>query len=318
MTAPHFVLFVTIMIVWALNTVVTKAALGEIPPFTFSALRFGFLALILIPLVRLHVRQMGLVLGIGLTAGTFHFGFLFLGLSLSTASVTNIVLQMSIPLTTLLSILILKEEVGWRRWIAIFMSFVGVLILAFDPVVFGYVVGVLFVLIGALSYGLSSIILKQVQDIGVLQLQAWVAWVSFPSLLLASVLFEPGALAMSLDASVWAWVAVVFTALGASLFGHTGFYFMVRRYDLSLVYPLTLMAPVFGVLFSIWLLDEDLTVRILIGAVLIFFSVLIIVLRQGRAPASGAKAAAVDPVVPSPKAPGSGPEVPLPGRKGAA
>ena len=49
------------------------------------------------------------------------------------------------------------------------------------------------------------------------------------------------------------WGGVLYTAIGASLIGHAGMYYLLQRYDVSVTAPLTLMAPIFGIVFGVHL-----------------------------------------------------------------
>lgn len=287
MTRTHFLLLLGVCFVWGLNTVIVKAVLGDIPPLLFTALRFMVLCLVLVPFLKPQPGQMKTLIGIGLTAGCIHFALIFSGLAVANASVVNIVLQMSIPLMTLLSVLVLGERLGWRRWSAIGLAMLGVLVLSFDPSVFQAVLGVILILGAALSYAFASILMKRTPPIPIFQMQAWIAFVSMPPLVALTLVFEPGSFAALPEAPWTVFAAVLFTALGATLYGHAVFYYLIQRYDVGVLWPQTLMAPVIGVLLSVVFLGEALTWRIILGAVLIFTAVLIIARRQGARERAG-------------------------------
>jgi len=60
-------------------------------------------------------------------------------------------------------------------------------------------------------------------------------------------------------------------------------YFLIQRYEVSLVGPLTLLAPVLGIIFSVTLLGEGLTWRIVAGAVVTLAGVAVVAARQSSA-----------------------------------
>mgnify|MGYP003295686216 CR=1 FL=1 len=51
-------LLIGMNLIWGLNLIASKIGVEQIPPVFFTALRFGALALILIPFLRLHRGQM--------------------------------------------------------------------------------------------------------------------------------------------------------------------------------------------------------------------------------------------------------------------
>ena len=79
-----------------------------------------------------------------------------------------------------------------------------------------------------------------------------------------------------------AWAAIAYTALGGSLLAHTGFYYLVQRYPVTSVAPLTVLSPVFSVIFGVTLLDDALTPRIVVGGLVTLLGVVIINLRERR------------------------------------
>jgi O-acetylserine/cysteine efflux transporter len=102
-------------------------------------------------------------------------------------------------------------------------------------------------------------------------------------LLAASFLIDGDQTANLANVDLVGWGALAFTVFGSSLIGHTGYYFLLQRYEVSLISPLTLLAPILGVVFGIWLLGEPLTSRLVIGAVIAFAGVGVLAVR-GKQP----------------------------------
>jgi O-acetylserine/cysteine efflux transporter len=63
---------------------------------------------------------------------------------------------------------------------------------------------------------------------------------------------------------------------------HTGWYYLVSRYPVTSLSPLTLLSPLFGVVFGVTLLHDHLTVRMLIGGAITLVGVFIVLLREKR------------------------------------
>ena len=68
----------------------------------------------------------------------------------------------------------------------------------------------------------------------------------------------------------------------SSLVAHTGWYYLVGRYPVTSLSPITLLSPLFGIFFGVTLLDDQLTARMLIGGVVTLAGVLIVVAREKR------------------------------------
>ena len=78
------------------------------------------------------------------------------------------------------------------------------------------------------------------------------------------------------------WGALAFTTVMSSLVAHTGWYFLVSRYPVTSLSPLTLLSPLFGVFFGVTLLHDNLTARMLAGGAVTLVGVFIVLLREKR------------------------------------
>jgi len=115
-----------------------------------------------------------------------------------------------------------------------------------------------------------------------LELQAWFSLISAPLLLVLSSAFESGQREAVMNASWQGWAALAFTAFVASLVAHTGYYYLVQRYPVTSVSPLTVLSPVFGVYFAVTLLGDDLSHRMVLGAIMTLTGVFIVALRERK------------------------------------
>ena len=130
--------------------------------------------------------------------------------------------------------------------------------------------------------------MKRITDTGVYQMQAWIAMLSWPPLIAVSLIFEADHVAVLSQATWQGWGGVIYTALGASLVGHAGMYYLLQRYDVSITSPLTLMAPIFGIMFGVLIWNDQLGLRFWLGGGLTLMGVLIIGLRKREYAPAGA------------------------------
>ncbi len=282
MTAPHLGVLLGINLIFGFNLIASKYGMGQLPPLFFTALRFALVAAVLWPLLRLPRPQLGLILQVALAVGVLHFGLMYLGLALADdVSTVAIALQMVVPFTTLLSIVMLGERVGWRRTLGMALAFGGVMLIAFDPRVMGYLGALVLVLLGGLAMAFGTILMKRLSGVKPLELQAWIGVVGAPALLLVSLVVERGQLEAARSAAPLVWLAVAFSALGASVIAHGALYWLIQRYEVSLISPLMLLSTVFSVVFGVWLMGDVLTPAILLGGVATLAGVAVIAVRSG-------------------------------------
>ncbi len=280
MAPRHFLFMLLICIIWGYTFIAGKASVEELPPIFFTGLRYLLLAAALLPFLKIVHGHMGKIFLISLTMGSLHFALFYGGMALAeNVSSVAVVTQISVPFSTILSIIFLGEIIKWRRWTGIFMAFSGVVIISFDPAVVNERLGLLLVLLSAFIGAVGTIIMKRISHVGVFQMQSWIAMLSWPVLFLASALFENDQFTALREASAIAIGGIFYTALGASLIGHAGMYYLLQRYDVSITAPLTLMAPVFGIIFGVLYWGDELGLRFWIGGVCTLLGVLIIALR---------------------------------------
>ena len=129
---------------------------------------------------------------------------------------------------------------------------------------------------------LGLIFVKRLKDIRPLELQAWIAIVGGPMLMLFSVVLEGGQMESVRLATWQGWAALFFTTVMSSLIAHTAWYYLVGRYPVTSLSPITLLSPLFGVFFGVTLLNDQLTPRMLIGGAVTLVGVFIVVMREKR------------------------------------
>lgn len=280
MAFRHFIFLMMVNLVWGFGMVASKVGLGHFPPFFFTFLRGVIILAAIWPFLRFRRDKMRDIVIIGLCTSPLSFGFMYMGISLSTASVGAVVAQLGVPFVTILSVIFLKERVNWRRWGGIFLAFAGVMLITFDPAVFQYRLGILFMVGSLIAYAVSMIFQRRLKDVGVYELQAWIAVVTLPSTLLISLLFESNQWELLQTASLAEWGGCFYVAFGMTLVGHAGMYYLLQRYEVTQVAPITLFAPIASILFGVLLLGDVLTPMMIVGAIITLTGVLIISLRQ--------------------------------------
>lgn len=277
MRLRDFLLLMTVCLIWALNVIIGKIVLTRyaVPPFYYAGIRFMGVALILSPLLRpLPSKLMG-ILGVGVLVGAAHFGLLFLGLTAATPSSAAIVLQFGIPLTALLSVLFLGERISRQRAAGIAIAFAGVVTVIWNPAEMKASLGLLAVVGSTISIAVGSILLKRLDPIHPLRLQAWVAVASCGPLMLGSAMLEDGQLTGSL-AGGWVFIlATLFAIFIVTMVAHTLYFSLLQRYPASIIAPLTLAMPIITILLGTILTGDTLRQQTIIGSIVALCGVLL-------------------------------------------
>lgn len=276
-----FSLLFAVCFVWGLNIVVTRWAVFDmdVPPIFFAAIRFLGVALLLIPFLRPIPKDIKTLFLVSFFIGSGHFALLFVGLANAEASAASVVGQLGVPFSTLMSMAFLGETIGWRRGLGITLAFAGVLLIAVDPGSFTVSYGLLYIVAAAFIGSIGGILMKRMSPIPALQVQAWIGLFSFAPLFAVSFLLETGQIDNYVSGGWLVVAATLFAVIGVSIFGHGGFYYLIKKYDISLLSPLTLMTPIWGVVLSIIMLSEPITAQLVLGSVISLGGVFVIAVR---------------------------------------
>ncbi len=284
MSLRDFGLLTLVCLVWASNNIVSKYVVSHLglPPLFYAAVRFGIVAAATLPWLLPMPRPRWRLLVVASLMGGGNFALLFLGLKTSTPSATAVIGQIGVPITTLLSMLMLGEQIRWRRALGITLTFAGCLAVMYDPRGFALSPGLLYVVASAFAGALGAVMMKQIEGVKPLQFQAWVGFASFFPLAVLSAWLEPGQVQQALTAG-WPFVAaVLYSGLVVSVGAHTGYYFLIGRYEANLISPLTLMTPLATIALGVAIFHDPFGLRMAAGTLLALSGVLIIAVRRNH------------------------------------
>ena len=284
MSLRDFGLLVLICLAWAGSNIVSKLVVAHwgVPPLYYAAVRFALVAAITLPWLLPAPRPTWRMVLVGLLMGGGNFALLFMGLTTASPSAAAVVIQLGVPFTTVLSVLMLGERIRWRRGAGIALTLLGAVVVMWSPHGIELSAGLWLIVAAAFTGSLGAVMMKQIEGVKPLQFQAWVGFSSLWPLGLMSAVMEPGQVAAGLHAG-WPFVgAVVFSALVVSVLAHTAYYGLIQRYEANLIAPLTLMTPLFTIGLGVVVTHDHFDLRMGIGAALALLGVLIIALRRNQ------------------------------------
>lgn len=273
MRPAHCALGVLVAAVWGVNFVVIDVGLDHFPPLLFSALRFLVAALpavFFVPRPRVAAKW---ILAVGLLLGVAKFGLLFSGMHEGMpAGLSSLVLQVQAVFTALLAVVLLGERLGGVRLVGMAVALTGIAVAAVDENASGPLTAFALVIAAAAFWGLSNVATRKAAPPDALSWMVWLSLVPPLPLLALSLLFEgPHADLAALRSLDWSGVgAIAYVAWVSTVFGFGAWGFLLRHYDASVVAPLSLLVPVFGMTASAALLGESVSpLRGLAAALLI-------------------------------------------------
>jgi O-acetylserine/cysteine efflux transporter len=278
----HMLLILGIMLLWGINFAVAKIGLQQLPPIFLIASRFLLVAILLLPFAKRPHGQWGAIFAIAVVLGLLHFSFMFYGLKTVDAATAAIAIQLQVPFAALLAAVFFQDKLGWRRALGMFIAFLGVALIAGEPRLNGQYLALSLVITACFIWSIANVMIKRLEDIDGITLNAWIAVFATPMLFIASAVLEDGQYEAVRQANFWAYFAVVYQAVAVVVVGYGCWYWLMRRYQMNQIMSFTLLVPLFGVLSGVIFLGETLTVGLIAGGLMTIAGVGIIILRRPK------------------------------------
>ncbi|MCY4752868.1 EamA family transporter [Pelomonas aquatica] len=272
MPLRHFLLALAVVAIWGSNFVVIKYALHTLPPMTLAVLRFGFAlvpACLFLRRPRVDWRNLA---GYGVLIGVGQFGLLYLSMrSQISPGLASLVVQTQVFFTLLLAMRIRRERVLGTQWLGLALAAGGIAVIAAHVDGTTTALGLAMVLAAAFCWACANLLTQQAGRIDMLAYVVWSSAFAVPPLLALALLLDgPQAMAAGVAAAdAGTWAAVLWQALGNTLFGYGAWSWLLARHPAGRVVPMALLVPVFGMGSAAALLGEPLPAWKLVAAALV-------------------------------------------------
>jgi O-acetylserine/cysteine efflux transporter len=280
MPVRDLLLGVLVTFIWAANFVAVRFGLDAgLPPLLLTALRFLAVAM-LIPFVP---RPCGWrpLLGLGVLFGAGQIGLSTLAVAAGlSAGIASLAMQTQAFFTIGLAAVALRERPATRNVAGAAIAGVGIALLAFShgqgsmvPVA-----GLVLVLAGALSWAGGNLLFRHVgRGVSPFAVAVWIAAVAALPLLCLSWALERSPITnlSAVRSPAVAIGVVAYTAIGSTLVATGIWAWLLARHSVSLVAPLSLLVPVFGMSLSAVLLHERFGAAALLSAALVLVGLIV-------------------------------------------
>jgi drug/metabolite transporter (DMT)-like permease len=281
-SSPRFALtaLLGVTAVWGWTFSIVKDAIQLMPVMDFLAVRFTLAAVVMLILRPTSLRRLsvggwwhgailGVLLGLAYITQTQ-------GLLTTTPTISGFITGMSVVFTPLVGWLLLRQKIGPRTWLAVGLACAGLALLGLHGWSFG--TGELLTLACALLVAFHIIGLGQwsvaYDTYGLALVQ--IATVAVISLIAAA----PGGITMPHDATTWGTIGITAVlATAVAFFVQTWAQSLVSSTHIAVVLT---MEPVFAGVYSVTLGGEQVTARLIFGAVCVLAAMLIVQLKLGR------------------------------------
>ena len=280
-----YFLFGIVVLTWGINFGIVKSAYQDLPPVLFAAIRFtvsGILVLILTlwreKEIWIQWKDVARVVVVGGMGIGFYQMFWSLGLNVTSASNSALIVSTQPLLGALYMNLIKKEVVGTRRYMGMLLALAGVILVILKPTAhlhfsFDTLWGDLITLMA----GISSTVFFSAWSRPLLRVYSPMRLMGYCMMVGASVLWiaafiMPHSITWDLMGAR-AWWSLGYAIFFSGVLGHICWYEGIRRIGVTKSMVHLYFIPICAVLFNYFLMGEKILFQQILGGALILSGV---------------------------------------------
>ena len=277
----HLLILLFIAIAYGSAFPVTKLALNDsVPPILMASLRMGIVLIILIPYWKFKIpekKYLPSLVAFSVSMGVMVY--VFMTLSLFYSSIISPVIvgsQLAIQFGVLLSALMIGENISLKKWILIFCSFFGIVIIFFDPELANNFLGLFYASLMALFFGLAQVYSRQLKSLDVSLTNAFTGLFGFIILMILSYFIEGDVILNIKSITFNSWVFIFYQAVVVSLGAHLLMFYLYKFYTVGQIFPSYSLFPIFGIGLSFLIFGEVPTFLFVVGSIIVLTSVFLL------------------------------------------
>ena len=281
MPIKHLLILLFIMLAHGSAFPVAKLALNDsVPPILMASLRMGMVLILLIPFWKFkmpEIKYFPSVIAFSISMGVMVY--VFMNLSLYHATIISPIIlgsQLAIPFGILASALMIGENISSRKWMLILTAFIGIIIIFFDPQLANNFLGLFFASLMALSFGLAQVYSRELRNLDISLLNAYVALIGFTTLIIISYFIEGDPILNIKNINLESWMLISYQAILVSLGAHLLMFYLYKFYTVGQIFPSYSLFPIFGILLTFLIFGEIPTILFLIGGIIVVSSVFLL------------------------------------------
>ncbi len=292
------------MLIWGVAWPVGRLLATDLPPISVAAIRYVVVVPILFLILRLKEGGVGIrrewtiqLLLLGLFSTTLYQAFFLFGVKYAAASDDSIVIGVGPVIIALLASLFAQEPLSKPKVLGFLLGLSGVGVISLlspNTDVPNRPLGIALVFGGAISYALYTILLRRFINrtslenprkgnrASTLSIETWMSFFGFLLLIPFSLLEAPWGYSWNLNS----WLGILYLAIFSTIVGFFFYIEGVSKIGASRAAIFGNLVPVFGVLSSILILRESVSIWHAVSFALIFAGVYVVnsksLLERGR------------------------------------
>ena len=250
MTIKHYLLILLIMALFGSAFVFGKLVLNtNVPPLLFGSLRMLVVVICLLPFFNFKIPKGNLKslfifsfsMGVGVTGFTY--------LSLQESNIVSPVIigsQLAIPFAIILSNFFLNEKFSFNKWFFVITSFLGIILIGFDPELINNIFALMLTALMAFFYAIANVASRNTNKLNIVTTNFFMASIGFVSLTFLSFFLEGNTMFILKNIQLDMWFFIVYSGLVVSIGAHMTLFYLYKFYPVGKVLPFYALFPVFG------------------------------------------------------------------------
>lgn len=268
-----------VIFIWGINFYFMKIGVNDLSPMMLGFLRFLMVLFPAILFIKIPKAAWTWLLLYGIVSNFGQFAFMFSAINTGMpTSLVALVVQSQAFFTVVIAYLFLNEQVRWNQWLAIIIAAIGLSIIAFGQQHTAIpLMGLILILFSALSWALGNIIVKRIGRINPIGLVVW-GNILTPLWFLLLAIQQQGWQGVQADFNTLSWQglsAAAFLAYFATIIGYGLWVYLLTKYPVSKISPLSLWVPVISMIFAYLFLNEQLNLWQWLGSAIVMFGLII-------------------------------------------
>ena len=253
---------------------------NSVPPILMASLRMGLVFILLLPFLKFKITQKKYLKSLiifSLCMGVMVY--VFMNLSLFHSSIISPIIlgsQLAIPFGIIASAFLLNENISKNKWLLILTSFIGILIIFFDPKISDNFLGLFYASLMALFFGLAQVYSRQLKEISLSLINASTGLFGFIILFIISFFVEGEPINNIKLINLDSWILIAYQAIIVSLCAHLLMFYLYKFYTVGKIFPFYSLFPIFGISLSFLIFGEVPSILFFIGGIIVITSVILL------------------------------------------
>lgn len=283
-------------VLWSSSLIFAKLIFAEVGPIVFVALRYTLACPFLLVVTLQHKKKQTIqdvknnwkILLVAGLSGPFISQILqYVGLNLTTASDALLLMNLTPIFAVILASPILSEKITFEKVVGLILATVGAILIVanttpeFNAVGIWRLVGDLVVIVSTVFFAINGIAGKiAMKSVDAISTTFYSTLFVVPFIWISAILLDNVMVLFTMSLQAWIivlWVGIVNTAIAFILY-----YESMKNIEASLVQIMLNLIAVWGVLMSVFVLDETVTYLQILGGAVTVVGVVIAQLAQAR------------------------------------